>query len=235
LSHSSAEEGIQSSVYRPFEEVALLKLMMTVMPVKKVNKQELRTRETRELLLQAAEKIFVRDGYEGAELGEIAALAGRTKGAIYAQFASKEDVFFALVEDRSLRYRAQMKTLLAESASVEGNMAAYRKFALQLADDHAWCLLLLEFKLFALRHPESIKRLQGFHAGMLSPNDEKRVAGLLGPAGKAKGGLSRVVAVTALHSIFCALVLESKFEPDILDEDARKKVEGVVFDALLES
>ena len=59
------------------------------MTVKKVNKHELKTRETRELLLQAAKTVFVRDGYEGAELGEIAALAGRTKGAIYAQFESK--------------------------------------------------------------------------------------------------------------------------------------------------
>ena len=56
------------------------------MIVKTANKHELKTRETRTLFLQAAETIFVRDGYEGAELGEIAALAGRTKGAIYAQF-----------------------------------------------------------------------------------------------------------------------------------------------------
>ena len=84
------------------------------MTVKTTNKHELRTRETRSLLLQAAETIFVRDGYEGAELGEIAALAGRTKGAIYAQFKSKEDIFLALIEERALCYRARMEKLLAE-------------------------------------------------------------------------------------------------------------------------
>lgn len=36
------------------------------MDPKKPNKQDLRTKETRELLLRAAETIFVRDGYEGA-------------------------------------------------------------------------------------------------------------------------------------------------------------------------
>jgi AcrR family transcriptional regulator len=87
----------------------LAKIETTEMTTQKVNKHELRTRETRELLLHAAEKIFVRDGYEGAELGEIAALAGRTKGAIYAHFKSKEDIFLALVEHHTLRYRAQME------------------------------------------------------------------------------------------------------------------------------
>ena len=78
------------------------------MTVGTMNKHELKTRETRALLIAAAETIFVRDGYEGAELGEIAALAGRTKGAIYAQFASKEDIFLALIEERTRIYREEM-------------------------------------------------------------------------------------------------------------------------------
>ena len=86
-----------------------------LMTEKKINKHELRTKETRELLLQSAEKIFVRDGYEGAELGEIAALAGRTKGAIYAQFKSKEDIFLALIDQRTVAYRSQMLEVVARS------------------------------------------------------------------------------------------------------------------------
>src|SRR5438445_2509758 len=124
------------------------------MIVKTANKHELRTRETRALLLQAAETIFVRDGYEGAELGEIAALAGRTKGAIYAQFKSKEDIFLALIEEHSAYHRAQMAEMLAKSTSVEGNLAALRQFYLNLMEDQAWALLFLEFKLYAIRHPE---------------------------------------------------------------------------------
>src|ERR1700730_11825055 len=127
------------------------------MAEKKINKHELRTKETRELLLRSAETIFVRDGYEGAELGEIAALAGRTKGAIYAQFTSKEDIFLALIEDRSNCYRARMEKILAKSPSVEENIAALRSFYRERVEDKAWSLLLLEFKLFAMRHPESKK------------------------------------------------------------------------------
>jgi len=204
------------------------------MTVKTANKHELRTRETRALLLQAAETIFVRDGYEGAELGEIAALAGRTKGAIYAQFKSKEDIFLALIEERALCYRARMERLLAESTSVAGNMEALRTFYLQLAGDQAWALLLLEFKLFATRHPESKKRLQSLYSAMLSPSDEKRLADILGAAGKGKDAISRVIAIQSLQPMISSLVLEAQMENILSDRNVIKKVVNRIFDSLLE-
>ena len=66
------------------------------------------------MLQRAAEEVFVDGGYAGAELGEIASIAGRTKGAIYAQFESKEDIFMALVEDHALRYRSEMEKVRRE-------------------------------------------------------------------------------------------------------------------------
>jgi AcrR family transcriptional regulator len=215
-------------------KIRLAKIETTEMTTQKVNKHELRTRETRELLLHAAEKIFVRDGYEGAELGEIAALAGRTKGAIYAHFKSKEDIFLALVEHHTLRYRTQMEELLAKSTSVEGNLAAFRQFSLNLVEDEAWALLLLEFELFTIRHPESKKRLQSFYARVVSGNEEKRYTELLGPAGKGKKAISRTIAVHTLRPMLSALLLEAKFNPELFGPDAIKKVAGRIFDAMLE-
>ena len=53
-----------------------------LMPDKNAQREtQARTKETRKLLLGAAEKIFVRDGYEKAQVAQIAASAGRTKGA----------------------------------------------------------------------------------------------------------------------------------------------------------
>jgi AcrR family transcriptional regulator len=216
------------------QQTSIFTKMKPEMTVKTANKHELKTRETRELLLRAAETIFVRDGYEGAELGEIAALAGRTKGAIYAQFESKEDIFLALVEDHRLRYRALAEQLLAESTTVEGNIAALRSFYLKLAEDETWALLLLEVKLFAIRHPKSKKRLQSVFAEAISPKDEKRIADILGPAGKGKNAISRVVAIQTMQPMLSALVLETKFDSAMLGEDVIRKVVGRIFDALLE-
>jgi len=205
------------------------------MTVKTTNKHELRTRKTRALLLQAAETIFVRDGYEGAELGEIAALAGRTKGAIYAQFESKEDIFLALIEERTNYHRAQMEKVLAESTSIEGNMAALRTFFLQRIGDQAWSLLLLEFKLFAMRHPELKKRLRSLYAGILYQTDEECLADILGPAAKGKDAISRVVAIQALQPVISGLVLEAQLGLLLSDKNVIRKVTTRIFDALLEA
>lgn len=204
------------------------------MVVKTENKHELKTRETRALLLAAAETIFVRDGYEGAELGEIAALAGRTKGAIYGQFKSKADIFLALIEDRTCRYRAQMEEQLARSTSVAGNIEALRSFYLKRAEDHAWSLLLLEFKLFAMRHHESKKRLQGIYTGIFVQDSESRFANVLGAAGKGKNAISRVVAIQALQPIISGLVLEAQLGTSLSEQDVIKRLTKRIFDALLQ-
>ena len=216
-------------------EAPLAKIEAREMTPAKVSKHELRTRETRELLLHAAETVFVRDGYEGAELGEIATLAGRTKGAIYAHFKSKEDIFLALVEHNAERYRKQMQELLAASASVEGNVAAFRKFTLDLAKDEAWALLMLEFELFTIRHPESKERLRSVYAEFLAGDQEAKYGKLLGPVAKGKKAVSRTVAVYTLHPVVSALVLQARFYPELFSEDSIRNVLNKIFDALMES
>lgn len=64
----------------------------------KVNKKKLRALQTRERLLAAATLRFGADGYSGCSLDVIAADAGITKGAVYVHFASKADVFVAIIE-----------------------------------------------------------------------------------------------------------------------------------------
>lgn len=200
---------------------------------KAANKHELRTQETRTLLLKAAETIFARDGYEGAELGEIAALAGRTKGSIYAQFKSKEDIFLALVEDRTMRHRARMEKMLAASTTIEGNIAALRSFYMQLAEDRAWALLLLEFKLFTIRHPDSKKQYQELYGTVLSEENEARYTEILGSVGK--DAISRVLAVQSLLPVICALILEAQLGTGLSKKSAFSKVITHIFDALIEA
>lgn len=204
------------------------------MAVKTISKHELKTKETRKLLLQAAETVFTRDGYEGAELGEIATLAGRTKGAIYAQFKSKEDIFLALIDDRRAQSKAQMEELLADSESTEDNLQILRHFYLTKIEEPTWALLLLEFKLFVSRHPKAMKRYQTLSREGLSEASEQRYSGILGPARKGKDAISRVVAVNIAPSILSALALEMKVTHFGLSEAAAMRVAKRLLDALLE-
>jgi AcrR family transcriptional regulator len=57
-----------------------------------------RTEETRNELLDAAAHVIAARGYEGASVGDLAAAAGFTKGAVYSSFGSKEDLFRALAK-----------------------------------------------------------------------------------------------------------------------------------------
>ena len=204
------------------------------MQEKPLNKNEKRTRETRELLLRSAEAIFVRDGYERAELGEIATLAGRTKGAIYAQFKSKEDLFIALFAERMKHQANRMYEKLAESTGIGQNLSLLREFYLGTAEDQNWSLLLLEFKLFAIRHPESKERLQKARKELLPQSyQEEEFQKFFGAPHPSFAGLKRSAAVASLGPILSALTVEARFEPELLDEETVRSVAGRLFDALL--
>lgn len=58
-----------------------------------------RKAKTRERLLQAAYGLFANRGYHAASVDDVAAKAGYSTGAVYAHFASKEDLFLELVEE----------------------------------------------------------------------------------------------------------------------------------------
>src|ERR1700730_5330771 len=67
---------------------------------------------TRRNLLEAAAVVFAREGFHGASLDEVAATAGFTKGAVYSNFKSKDDLFLALLDDRIERQFAVASEVL---------------------------------------------------------------------------------------------------------------------------
>src|SRR5271154_674684 len=124
------------------------------------SRQAARRAATRRKLLLAAEQTFARDGYEAARLEDIAARAGYTRGAFYANFASKEDIFFALLEQTVGRRIAEVNELLRRHDNPQQRLRALREHYAQIAKDRRLALLSLEFKLFAVRHPEAHARLR---------------------------------------------------------------------------
>ena len=195
------------------------------------SKQQLRTTETRARLLNAAEEVFVRDGYESAQLDEIAAIADRSKGAVYTHFKSKEDLFLALFENRTRMYIDRVVTSLQKCTNRKQSLAAFREFYVGLVQDRIWPILTLEFKLYALRHPESKERFRKVFEMSKSTTDNafyEQLFGKLTRASKDDIDLSLI----ALGPIMSGLILESHFELDSLSDEALRRVLGRVFDAL---
>ena len=83
----------------------------------------------RSLVLVAARSTFLELGLEGASLREIAKRAGYTPGAIYSYFASKEEVYGALLGESLERLNTFVDAASAEPA--RGNGVAARTRAAQ--------------------------------------------------------------------------------------------------------
>ena len=121
---------------------------------------ERRRAMTRRHLLEAAAIVFARDGFHGSTLDEVAATAGFTKGAVYANFKSKDDLFLALLNDRTERQFAVITEVL-ESTGHEGRRPRVRELLHSGAfvSDETWDALYLEFVLYARRNPEAAAKL----------------------------------------------------------------------------
>ena len=125
---------------------------------------ERRREMTRQHLLDAAAIVFARKGFHGATLDEVAKLAGFTKGAVYSNFKSKDDLFLALLEQKSERSYAVTAEILETGAHErEEQFPRIRKqlFTETGTDffDEEFDALLLEFVLYARRNPEAREKL----------------------------------------------------------------------------
>jgi AcrR family transcriptional regulator len=121
---------------------------------------ERRREQTRRYLLEAASKVFAERGYHRATLDEVAAAAGFTKGAVYSNFKSKEDLFLALLEWRTEEEMAMLRTIIGSSdVPPESRLSDFVSvFRVEPAEED-WSILYQEFYLYALRHPQARERL----------------------------------------------------------------------------
>jgi len=118
----------------------------------------------RALLLAAARRVFLARGYYAATLEQIADEAGFSKGVVYSRFASKADMFLALLEDR-IQERAAQNARAATELAGSGDFDALLDLA-QQAERAApgWRLLVTEFRIHAARDPELNRRYAALHA-----------------------------------------------------------------------
>lgn len=122
------------------------------------------TAQTRERLLAAASRQFLAQGFHSASLADIAADAGYTKGALFAHFKSKEDLFFVLLEER---LDAMIEVLDAIRPTQPTPRAIAREMAAtwrnNIDKERAWSLLVLEFRVYAARDPAAAERYAAVH------------------------------------------------------------------------
>ena len=135
-------------------------------PMERLTRAE-KQAQTRQALLDAARKVFVRRGFADASVDAIAAEAGFTRGAFYSNFASKEELFAELLQQQVFTAYREMARRRLDG----GEQATLRETADELADvagdrELGWAFrLLLELLAQAGRDPEFRTLAAGFWSG----------------------------------------------------------------------
>ena len=112
---------------------------------KEKNKHQVRTEETQAKILDAAEAIFSEQGFEKTQLEEVASRAGYTRGAIYAHYSSKEELFLALMEHRVLTKFTAIRHVIEAEPHVSERPEIFKRWLTSQVTDHNWGILMLEF------------------------------------------------------------------------------------------
>ncbi|HEV8627397.1 MAG TPA: TetR/AcrR family transcriptional regulator [Acidimicrobiia bacterium] len=125
-------------------------------PRKRLTRQESQAR-TRALLLEVATVEFLAHGYYGTSLERVAEAAGFSKGAVYGNFAGKEELCLAVLETY---FFAQLQKFVTEFAAggetIEERLGVLERWLEVALADEKWQLLALEFAT-QTRHNQKIQ------------------------------------------------------------------------------
>ena len=179
-------------------------------PALKSGLQTLRSERTRAALLASAEKVFARDGFEASRIEDIATEAGRSRGAFYANFESKTEVFLELRTRAAQRKARQMRVRLSAAKSEAARTKAIHQHILEQLCDIDTLMLEIEFKLFALRHPELRAKLVEKHIEASVRVHEAELAEFFPEKKNVKEARRKTLAIEAMLEGFA---LNALFSP----------------------
>jgi AcrR family transcriptional regulator len=182
---------------------------------------------TRALVLDAAARTFARKGFAGASVEEIAEAAGFSIGAVYSNFASKEELFVELLSGRASDRVAEAAAVLAdEAAAAQDPLPALGRMLTAVADkDLDAAPLQAEFWLYAVRNPALLETLA---ARMREPRDT--LAALVAP--ELDGDAPPHAVATIIMALFHGLVQQRRTDPDTVPDDLFGQALGWLFDGI---
>jgi AcrR family transcriptional regulator len=198
---------------------------MATRPLTRAERRE----QTRDDLVAAADRCFVQGGFHPTSLDQIATSAGYTKGAVYSNFASKEDLFFAVYERRADVAAAQMEERL-EGDAVAGLERISADTTGRRGRDDGWLAVFFEFWAHVIRHPELRARFAEIHRRVQLPVADafERIAAERGVE-LPDAALPLAVAGGAMQ---IGLALERLTQPEVVDEALGVRMGRLLLDEL---
>ena len=167
---------------------------------------------TRELLLDAAARVFAQKGFAGASVDEIAVAAGYSIGAVYSNFGGKEQLFVELLKERANDRVTQAAEIAADAKPGEAQRA-FSHLVVEVADKDAdFAPLQAEFWLYAVRNPEL---MDAYAERMREPH--ALLADLIGRSVPDPGQADELS--TIVMALFHGLVRMRRIDPDRVPDE----------------
>lgn len=126
---------------------------MTIIGRKRLSRREAQN-QTRERLIESARHLFIRSGFAGTSLRDIAEVAGYSQGAFYSNFSCKEAVLLEILKRHVASEDEQLEALIEDNQCSGGQiLAALENWFENFERDRGWSILAVELQLHALRSP----------------------------------------------------------------------------------
>lgn len=164
-------------------------------------------------MLRAANRLFLRDGYVATSLASIAEEAALTKGAVYSNFASKEDLFLAVLQESGApEWTAPHDVRAVSGASPGARARSFGRYAAGRRPSRQHVALFLEMNAAALRSKRARSWVRTNNASFFEQLGTQLEEAL--DAGEVDASVLGLVA----QSLYAGLLMHGAFSDDI-DED----------------
>ena len=125
---------------------------MTVNETRSVSRAE-RQVKTRASLITTAREMFLTDGYAATSLDRVALEAGFSKGAVYSNFAGKEQLCMAVLDSIHEEQIEGVLSAFAKDVDLDGRIDAFVEWAREGLGKPRWTALEVEFAGVARQSP----------------------------------------------------------------------------------
>jgi AcrR family transcriptional regulator len=185
------------------------------MPRRLTRKQK--QEHTRSCLMKSAAKVFARRGLQNASIDEVAEEAGYTKGAFYANFKSKEELFLAMLDERFAERLEEINAVIDTDEELEDQaFQAGVDFTRYLTADPDWQRLFFEFAAHAARDDDFREELVTRYRSL-----RERIAAAFEQQAARLGAtppfpIEQIALMT--FAMANGIALEKLLEPEVVDE-----------------
>jgi TetR/AcrR family transcriptional regulator, transcriptional repressor of aconitase len=203
-----------------------------VKPRKRLTREESQA-QTRATLIAVGRKHFLRYGLGGAVAEKIAEDAGYSRGALYANFEGKEDLFLAVIRQEQACRSNIFRSILRDEPSSKKRLRKMRDTIADTMTDRDWIVLRAEFEAGALRSERIRQSFVEMHRLQIHDGEEL-VKDLL----KSSEVISRLKPddfIMVMHNLAHGLAVTQKILGAELSQKSTRSLIQSLFDHLMSS